>query len=190
MYKACKTQQSAKRQQYIADCLLRMWCRQSYDSITVSALCQDAGVPRKTFYRYFESKDDVFSFVLDSFIVKYENFAGPYLPGENHSVEKDLEKMFSFYQTHDFMIELMLRDDMTSTMVERTAQYIWRQEAGIQLQHTSPSVLSRQMAVLFTTNGLFALVLDWYKKGYPCPAREMALIAQQLLTKPLFETVS
>lgn len=190
MYKACKTQQSAKRQQYIVDCLLRMWCRQSYDSITVSALCQDAGVPRKTFYRYFESKDDVFSFALDSLIIKYESFAGPYAPNEPHTPEKDMEKLFSFYQTHDFILELMLRDNMTGVVIERTAKYIWEQEAAAQLRYTSESSMFRQMAVLFSTCGLFALILDWYKKGYPCTAREMALVARQLLTNPMFEPLS
>ena len=51
----------------LADALLKMMKMQSYDSINVKAVCEQAGVGRTTFYRYFDkksSKEDLLVFKL------------------------------------------------------------------------------------------------------------------------------
>ena len=59
MYKICKTKQSADRQRYISDVLFKMLLRHSIDEISISSLCQKAKIPRKAFYRYFDTLEDV-----------------------------------------------------------------------------------------------------------------------------------
>lgn len=37
----------------------------SFSQVRVSELCRRAGVPRKTFYRYFDSKEDIIRYLAD-----------------------------------------------------------------------------------------------------------------------------
>ena len=71
MYKLCKTEQSARRQREIEQALLNALMRKNYESVTITELCDDLGMPRKTFYRYFDSKDDTLYALIDG-VVKFE----------------------------------------------------------------------------------------------------------------------
>ena len=59
MYKLCKTEESANRQREIERTLLRLMIDKHYDDITVSEICIEANIPRKSFYRYFDGKEGV-----------------------------------------------------------------------------------------------------------------------------------
>ena len=51
----------------LADALLKMMETQNYDSINITAVCEQAGVGRTTYYRYFDkksSKEDLLVFKL------------------------------------------------------------------------------------------------------------------------------
>ena len=66
MYKNCKTDISAQRQKHIALCLLDMISKKDFEDITITELCQQAGVPRNTFYRYFANKEAVLRYLLEN----------------------------------------------------------------------------------------------------------------------------
>ena len=57
MYKICQTEQSARRQRELEQGLLQLMLRKNYEDISVSDLCEHMALPRKSFYRYFSSKD-------------------------------------------------------------------------------------------------------------------------------------
>jgi AcrR family transcriptional regulator len=57
MYKMCKTEKSASRQRLIEQTLLELMKREPYDAITITSLCSELKMPRKAFYRYFDSKE-------------------------------------------------------------------------------------------------------------------------------------
>ena len=63
MYCGCN-EKAIRSQRAIARALLRQMEREPYDTISISALCREAGVSRPTFYSLFGSKDDVVSFLL------------------------------------------------------------------------------------------------------------------------------
>ena len=57
MYKFCKTEQSFQRQRELEQGLLAMMEHHRFEEISVSDLCDRLNIPRKSFYRYFSSKD-------------------------------------------------------------------------------------------------------------------------------------
>lgn len=55
-----KTNQTINRaQKYFIDALLTLMEEKSYEDISVSELAERAQYDRRTFYRYFKSKDDI-----------------------------------------------------------------------------------------------------------------------------------
>jgi AcrR family transcriptional regulator len=59
LHKSRKAGQIARTKIWIEQALITLVAEDAYTSITVSRLCQKAGVGRQTFYRYFSNKDDV-----------------------------------------------------------------------------------------------------------------------------------
>ena len=59
MYKICQTEQSIRRQRELEQGLLRLMGKRNYEDLTVKDLCDEMALPRKSFYRYFSSKDGV-----------------------------------------------------------------------------------------------------------------------------------
>ena len=56
---------------YIADGLLALMARSNYSSITVNQIVEKAGVHRSTYYRHFESKEDVIRYYFQRIIAEY-----------------------------------------------------------------------------------------------------------------------
>jgi len=76
-----KTRREALANEYLTEALLRLMEKKNYRDITITELCEKAGVTRMSFYRNFDSKEDILrewisgvtaSFLLDSNI-SYKN---------------------------------------------------------------------------------------------------------------------
>ena len=65
MYKLCHTEESSQRQRALEQGLLEALADQPYEKITLTELCRRLNVPRKTFYRYFPTKEDCLLALID-----------------------------------------------------------------------------------------------------------------------------
>ena len=65
MYRKCTTEKAALQQRRFQHALLQAMQQLPYPEITVTALCSQTGLSRKTFYRLFENKDDVLNALID-----------------------------------------------------------------------------------------------------------------------------
>lgn len=59
LHKSRKAGQIARTKTWIEQALIALVAEDTYSSITISTLCEKAGVGRQTFYRHFSNKDDV-----------------------------------------------------------------------------------------------------------------------------------
>ena len=89
MYKICKTQKSAERQRLFQTTLLAMMKKENYHNITVTDLCKEMSVPRKTFYRYYGTLEDVLHSILDDALT--ESFM-------HLEVNRDLVGFFGYWK--------------------------------------------------------------------------------------------
>ena len=71
MYTRCTTEKSAAQQALLEKTLLQTMAQQPYSEISVSFLCEEAGLSRKTFYRLFNNKDDVLTALIDHTLIRY-----------------------------------------------------------------------------------------------------------------------
>ncbi len=73
MYKKQTSRIAMQSQNWIADSVVRLLETYSFQEITVTQICQEAQLVRKTFYRNFETKEDVLHYILDHL---FESFQG------------------------------------------------------------------------------------------------------------------
>ncbi len=61
----------SKTKQIYADSLLDLLKRSSYNVITISEICDNTSLSRRTFYNNFSSKEDVVTFICENYLAGY-----------------------------------------------------------------------------------------------------------------------
>ena len=182
MYKLCKTEQSAARQRQLEQGLLQLMLTHRYEDISVRDLCDYMQVPRKSFYRYFSSKDGALYALLDHTMLEF--YEGNYQRDRTSSHLGDLQQFFVFWYDHKDLMEALERSNLSGLLVERAASLTMRERLipGA-LLNVDPKIL--QIVLSFPVSGLLSMVIQWHKQGYSLSPAEMHTIATALLTKPL-----
>lgn len=184
MYKLCKTEQSARRQTEIEEGLLEMMQLHRYEEISVSDLCQKLGIPRKSFYRYFGSKEDALYGLVDHRLMGYETQYSGIPTSEKTGITLDLNWFFEFWLRQKDLLDALERSGISGILVERAIQNSRRAE----IFEFAPSDYSRaemEMATDFIVCGIMTTVLQWHHDGYRQSPREMAETAYKMLSHPL-----
>lgn len=186
MYKNCKSEQSARRQRQLEEGLLRLMGEYEYDSISVSDLCCRLQIPRKSFYRYFSGKDGALHALIDHTLLRYEEFNLFSVSGEKRTLQRELTGFFHFWQEQKPFLDALSHSHMDGILVERSMQHALS-VSGVParfLPKDDPQL--RRQTVQFFVSGLMNMVLFWHRDGYQPPAEQIAAIAVQLISHPLF----
>ena len=173
MYKLCKTEQSAQRQRQLEEGLLRVMECTSYDEISVSDLCQQMGIPRKSFYRYFASKDGALHALIDHTLMEFENFNEIYKLGERRTLQRDLEKFFLFWVHRKPLLDAIQRSSLGGILIERAINYALTDAVfpGKFLQDETRQM--QNYVVMFSVCGLMSMMLQWHHESYQEDISEM-----------------
>lgn len=189
MYKLCKTEQSARRQRELEQGLLAAMSNHHYEQITVSDLCDQMHIPRKSFYRYFSSKDGALHALIDHTLLEYESFQSEKKSFRLRTYQTDLERFFLFWKEQKDLLDALDRSGISGVLVMRSVDHALS-DVGVPNRFLQQKdMMVRQHATMFGVCGLMSMVLNWHKSGFSLSASEMAAIAVQLLTKPLFSEV-
>lgn len=183
MYKLCKTEQSARRQRQLEQGLLEMMKYHRFEEISVSDLCDRMELPRKSFYRYFSSKDGALFALLDHTLMEfYETGTLEGLRGG--SPIEDLERFFSFWKNRKDLIEAMQRSNLAGMLVERSVNLVKKEQLMPSYAQAWEDTM-KDIAMSFAVCGLLSMVLQWHREGYRIPTEKMAEAAVTMLSRPL-----
>lgn len=186
MYKQCKTERSAARQRLFEQGLLELMSVKHYDEISVMDLCTHLQIPRKSFYRYFSSKDGALHALLDHTMMDYESFNAVYTEGVSRTLQRELTQFFLFWQSRKDLLDALFRCNMGGTLVQRVIDHVSEDTIIPRRFLVDELPYVRQQVTLFCVSGLMSMVLSWHQEGYPHPAEEMAAITARLVSQPLF----
>ena len=185
MYKFCKSEQSAERQRELEQGLLKAMGSYHYDEISVSDLCDQMGVPRKSFYRYFSGKDSALHALIDHTLLELESFPVTVIRSNKRTFIQELENFFQFWKKQKPLLDALERSGLSGVLVVRAIDHALSNNSVVkQLQNKeSPAVL--EYGTQFGVCGLMSMVLSWHHSHYEQSPEQMAQIVLQLLTMPL-----
>ncbi len=121
-----QTNKTAIRSQHmIADAMYNIMKKKRFQRITVTEICEKAGVGRKTFYRNFETKEDVLDFFLDYLFEEYREAIQDLSTDEKiqyhfKSIEKHADVLIMLYQ-NDF---IQLANRRMAAMIRELVPYL------------------------------------------------------------------
>ena len=184
MYKQCRTEQSAARQRELIGGLLEAMTQQHYDEITVSSLCERMQIPRKSFYRYFSSKEGALHALIDYALLDFESFTQR-SPKGNDSVQEEMERMFAYWVHQRRLLDALEKSGLSGVLVNRAIGHSTLEVIGGRRFLSAEEQQARGYITLFVVSGFLSMVIQWHHEGYPQSVQQMAHIAIRLVSQPL-----
>ena len=184
MYKHCNTDDSARRQRQIENCLLEMMKTTPYSQITIGDICLKIGLSRKSFYRYFSSKDGCLHSLLDHCILTAASACIIDTP-ETPSLVPAFERYFASWKQMSPLLEALCQNRLTTTLFERTLLCMTRNNPELASYFSINRSVDFHEQLLFIVCGTLSLVLNWHHSGYQKTPQEMACTLNHLLKHSL-----
>ncbi len=188
MYKLCKTEQSAQRQKQMEHGLLEYMRSHRYEDITIIELCRYLQIPRKSFYRYFDSKDGALFALIDHTFMEYEGYHLPYPEGAVRTMENELTGFFHFWEEHRAVLDVLEKSGLSGILLERATDHM-KHMTSVGRFLPGESELLKTFISNFAVSGLMIMMVNWHRDNFRQTPREMAVIATRLLSKPLFPDI-
>ncbi len=179
MYKHCTTEESVHRQRQLEHCLMDTMLTTPYSQITICQICQQAGISRKSFYRYFGSKEGCLCALLDHCIIEGASY---YLPEHGEAVNSRIlfERFFGYWKQQKPLLDALARNNLSLNLVERMMAYLEEEEQTF-LQYMGGRANDSYEQMLFVVSGIMGLVLNWHSSGYQKSATQMASILEKVI---------
>lgn len=185
MYKICQTEQSSRRQRELENGLLRLMLRKNYEDISVSDLCEYMQIPRKSFYRYFTSKDGALYALIDHTLADF--FQMPLTEKKSRGTAMgDLDLFFLFWYENRRLLDALHRSSISGILVERANHFALTEgHLPHQVRRLAPDI--QNLAMSFAICGLMSIILNWHSQNFRISPDEMTRLAVGMLTSPLLD---
>ena len=154
----------------MGDALIELLKEKPISKISIEELTKKADVGRATFFRHFDSKEDLLSYRLVEIYKEYmcDSFDASYSDIE-HSI-----KFFNYYKDTIDLHTLLLDNNLESIIFEGFRSVL------IPLEEQSET--DDLYTTFFTAYGLFGVILKWIKGGCKESSEEMAKLCRGLLS--------
>ena len=179
MYKICHTEESSRRQRELEQGLLAALCTQSYHKLTLTELCIQLKIPRKSFYRYFPTKEDCLLALMDHTLSDCNDIALGGWNGETELTRSALLRFFRYWQEHRNFLDVIEENQFYYLLLDRTTVIVDRMK-----EFTEKSSFARDQLEYFIAHGLMTTVLRWHHFGFRSSPEEMAEVFSGLLASP------
>ena len=174
---------SLQSKKWFAEALKCLMQNKKYSEITIMELSKKAGLDRKTFYRNFETKEDVIRFYLDGtcqdyiFNLKQESQLTTY------SIAK---AYFSTCKMHSDFLYLLDKNNLLPLLLITFDSYLPILHRMFENEQTKKNpVYYSEYALSFFTGGFWNISVKWIRNGGKETPEEMAQIVENLMCHSL-----
>ena len=172
MYTLQKNPTAIRSQNMISEALVRLMENYPFQKITVTQLCLEADVGRKTFYRNFEFIEDVLTYQMDALYEEYSKFIFP-----NSNVGK-LRTHYEFILHHHKYINLLMKNNLVTMFMERFYNFRMSLVATI-----SDSPIEQEYYANSLLATISAISMTWAQRNFQESIDEVTDITVRVLTK-------
>jgi AcrR family transcriptional regulator len=184
MTKAPVSATACRRQRQIEDCLYENLLHRPYTSVSISDLCHQMGLSRKSFYNYYPDKDACFRAIIKREIQSCMLQLASHT-AEDHSSRDAIAAFLSFCRTEKVFFDIITRNNLVMTLMDQCIHYIRDEDKVVMellntdLLKNDPYVLSCYVSVNIT------FILQWHLENFATPLEDMIQKYQRLLYEPL-----
>jgi len=159
-----------RSKKWLCDALLELLQEKTYNGITITEICDKAGLVRKTFYRHFTSKESVLVAIIDSMFKEfYENI---------QDQKVDLHEMplayFTYWEQHKVFLQILIKNQLFSLLFDQYVIYLEAMEHIVGTKREYQNELEKEYTRIMLAGGLWSILKKWITRGCTESREEMA----------------
>lgn len=180
MYRKCTTEISVQHQHQVTEALLELMKKIPYEDITVTQLCQAAGVTRRVFYHLFSNKTGALHALIDHKVMSFESYS--------ENIPDELLRFFCYWKAQRQLLDVLWENGMSGILLERIIDRVLKEDFDVRYWLRSNGwIHNDKEAIIFGFTGLMGLVYSWHYTGYKQTPEEMAAVVRQMLSPQFLE---
>ena len=176
MYRKCATEISALHQKQVEEALLELMQKMPLGEITVTQLCQTAGVPRRIFYHLFSNKTGALHALIDHRILALE--------GCYPEISDDALRYFLYWKDQKGLLDALWSNNLMGLLLERMVTIVLDEDYDLQYWLRKNGWSREKDVLIFQLSGIMGLTCSWYYSGYAQSPQEMAALVNRIMTRP------
>lgn len=186
MSKQCQTEFALQRKALLENSLLDLLHSKRYSDITVSDICQAANIPRRTFYHYFESKDDVLDSIVENTMQQCFLSVMFELQFGMDQIKQSFIRVFQFWQGDNRKkLDILIQNGMESRLMAYSQQWVRTEKIGF-LQNSNLDPKLVEIGLMVGVTDFFSLLFYWCRNGYQEAPEQMAEYAIWVLPQAFY----
>jgi AcrR family transcriptional regulator len=175
---------SHRRQKQIEDCLYTNLLQRPYTSVSVSDLCHQLEISRKSFYNYFPDKDSCFRSVI-SRKLRQCLLAITSSKQQNAALEDSISVFLNFWKQERGFLEILVRNNLVTMLMDQCIRFLQEEDSSILEYLNTPQLRTDEFVLACYVNTQIIMVIQWYKGNFEIPVEEMTLKYKRLIYEPL-----
>ena len=183
MYARVVSEKSAAQQRKFEQALMELMEEKLFENISISELCRETGLSRKIFYRLYDAKADVVYAMIDHAIMDTGSFVPDASVGEG-----GMHHFLAYWKSRKRFLDVLAKNRISALLSQQAILLVLEEEPDIVNSFSAGNLDMKKEMVTFCISGLFALVLDWHKRGFDRSIDEMSRILMGVvMTAPVKE---
>lgn len=179
MYKICHAEEASRRQRELERGFLDALGNRPYEKIKLTELCRELQIPRKSFYRYFPTKEDCLLSLIDHVLSDCNDIALRGWDGSTALDEQVQLQFFRYWKENTAFLDAIQENGLQHLLLDRTAVIVDQMK-----EKTAGNSFARDQVEYFVAHGLMTTVLRWHRFGFQSSPEEMAAVFGRLLASP------
>ena len=177
----CHTEYVSQKKALVENSLLNLMMQNPYQDITVTDICKEADIPRRTFYHYFENKEDVLESIIESMIQPCFLEGLPDFRLGPEYIEQSLLRMFSYWNENNRKkLDALIKNGLESRLITWATRWILTEQGGsFQKNNMDPKMV--EIGLMVATTDFFSLLFYWSRNKYQESPEQMAKYAVWVL---------
>ena len=181
-----KDKRFIKSKNQIVGTFKQMMEKLRFEEISVSGLCKQAKIDRKTFYLHYKSTEELLSEILDDMNNEFiDRMKGRDIAGIDELIR---EHILFITEQGDFF-ERILIDDAYSYIASRNLRRFFAAYPDLYKPFDTLGTDKADIAVAFVNSAYLQMYTQWVLDGKRVPTEEFIALATQLLQHGIAELV-
>lgn len=177
MFKHSENQLVKQSQRRISQALIKLLATEKFAELTVTQICQEAGVGRKTFYRNFDDKMSVIAFFL------YDEMEVDRQGNQAHNIQEAMLRWYRFIQQQQSIFRLLYQNNLMPQIQRMLKDLIHHHQGKIEAKMRERDVHTKiDYFMNFTANTIYSNIELWISKDFAETPAELAELTVAYLT--------
>ena len=162
-------------QEWLTRALISLLESKEYNNVTITEIAAKADLSRRTFYRAFDSKEDILVYYCNKL---FKEFLGLLQQETEHSYTSVIYLYFQFWHNHKHFLQILQKNNLLTFLIAQYSVLFPKVFQLIKGNHSlSGNAEAFSYAMAYSAGGLLHMLLKWAEDGMvKTPAEIMGII--------------